>query len=65
MPQGLRARDLRQERVHAGVTQKALADALGMHRTVLSLIENEHAPISDEFIDQYRSALQGLAEAVA
>lgn len=68
MPQGVRARDLRQERISARVTQTALAAHLGMNRTVLSLIENEHTPLSEDFVTTYRAgieAIRGVATAGA
>lgn len=60
----MRGRDLRQRRVDARVSQTALAEALGMNRTVLSLIENEHAPSDAAFTARYLDALEALTTGV-
>lgn len=65
MSDEVRGRDLRQERTTAGLTQKAVADAMGVSTYVLAAVEREEvselAPA--DFVARYRSALAaGAAE---
>ena len=61
----LRGRDLAAERVRARVQQRDVAAVLEVHRSVISLIENEHAPTNEEFCERYLAAVRQLAESSA
>jgi len=58
-------RDLRRERMEARVSQEAIAKSLGINRTWVSGIENEHVPVDGDFVQRYRNALRALARAKA
>ena len=65
MADHLRGRDIRQARIRAKVTQTVLAEALGMHRSLLSAIENERSPFDLAFERRYLAAINELAATTA
>ena len=58
-------RDLRQTRIRARVIQTELAEVLGMHRSLLSAIENEHSPFDLALERRYLTAVHELAATTA
>lgn len=58
-------RDLRQERIQASISQTDIARAMDEPRWKVSLSENEHVPMTIDFVQRYRQALERLASAGA
>lgn len=59
----MRGRDLAAERVRARVAQGDVAAALGLPRSAISMIENEHTPTDSEFNVRFMDAVRALARA--
>jgi transcriptional regulator with XRE-family HTH domain len=59
--------DLRRERRRVGLTQRELAERMGLHRNTVARLERDEWPISDrlagEFFDELMRALMRRAMA--
>jgi transcriptional regulator with XRE-family HTH domain len=67
MTERFRGRDLRIERVRAGLSQAQMASLLGVHKSVISNIETETAGEypSPEFVERYVVACENAANGTA
>lgn len=67
MSERLRGRDLRIERVRAGLSQTDIATLLGVHKSLISAVETESVGEypSPEFAERYVVAVENAANGTA